>query len=85
MIHFAKSKVEFEIEIIKLNGKFMKNHKQLLMDFYLKLLSIPKDDVFRLSHQTLYVHVLCALAVELDTDAVVLAQIFERMASEDVL
>lgn len=61
----------------------MKNHKQLLMDFYLNLLMVPANDLFRLTHQALYAHTLSALAIELDVDAQTTQRIFERMASED--
>lgn len=61
----------------------MKNHKQLLMDFYLELLMISPLDVFRYENQSLYGTVREALAKELDTDAEIVQNIFERMASED--
>jgi hypothetical protein len=61
----------------------MKNHKTLLMDFYLNLLSIPANDIFRIANQTLYAEVRTALAIELDCDAETVQTIFERMASED--
>lgn len=61
----------------------MKNHKQLLADFYLQLLSIPADDIFRITHQTLYAEVRTVLAIELDSDAQTVQRIFERMARED--
>ena len=60
----------------------MKNHKQLLSDFYLNLLCIPYNE-FRHRHQSLYAHVRDALAVELDSDAETVQRIFERMARED--
>jgi len=61
----------------------MKNHKQLLADFYLNLLAIPVNDIFRLTHQALYAQVLSALAIELEADVETVQSIFERMASED--
>lgn len=61
----------------------MKNHKQLLADFYLSLLSIPVNDIFRISNQALYAQVRCALAIELDVDGETVQNIFERMARED--
>ena len=61
----------------------MKNHKQLLADFYLNLLAIPVNDIFRLTHQALYAQVLSALAIELEADVEIVQSIFERMASED--
>lgn len=62
----------------------MKNHKTLLSDFYLNLLAIPVNDVFRISHQALYAQVCSALAIELETDAETVRNIFERMANEDI-
>ena len=64
-------------------GAKMKNHKTLLSDFYLNLLSIPAIDIFRLTHQSLYAEVRTALAVELETNAATVQNIFERMVSED--
>lgn len=61
----------------------MKNHKQLLMDFYLALLAIPFNDKFRISNQMLYSEVLYHLAVELDESQETVQRIFERMAQED--
>lgn len=61
----------------------MKNHKTLVMDFYLDLLSIPHVDIFRLTHQSLYAEVRTVLAIELETDAETVQNIFERMANED--
>jgi hypothetical protein len=61
----------------------MNNHKTLLADFYLRLLSIPVNDIFRITNQSLYAHVLSALAIELESDAETVQNIFERMASED--
>lgn len=61
----------------------MKNHKILLADFYLNLLAIPVNDIFRLTHQALYAQVLSALAIELEADVETVQSIFERMASED--
>lgn len=61
----------------------MVNHKQMLADFYLKLLSIPADDKFRILNQALYGEVRYALAKQVDEDAEVIQRIFERMAQED--
>ncbi len=61
----------------------MKNHKTLLSDFYLNLLSIPVNDIFRITNQALYAHVLIALSIELKSDAETVQNIFERMANED--
>lgn len=61
----------------------MKNHKQLLMDFYLNLLALPHDSLFRCQNQSLYAHVRDVLAVELGIDPELVQNIFERMASED--
>ncbi len=60
----------------------MKNHKQMLADFYLELLAIPFDHKFRYSNQSLYAAVADALAKELDEDAETVQRIFERMANE---
>jgi hypothetical protein len=61
----------------------MSNPKLLLMDFYLKLLAIPHDDIFRIHNQPLYSEVLYVLAKQLDTDVLTVQNIFERMAQED--
>lgn len=61
----------------------MKNHKQLLMDFYLNLLAISHLDRFRALNQSLYAEVLHVLAKELDSDPETVQTIFERMARED--
>jgi hypothetical protein len=61
----------------------MNNHKHLLADFYLGLLAIPATDIFRLTHQSLYVEVRQALAIELYSDNQTVQDIFERMAAED--
>lgn len=61
----------------------MNNHKTLLADFYLRLLSIPVNDIFRITNQALYSHVLSALTIELESDTETVQNIFERMASED--
>ena len=61
----------------------MKNHKSLLADFYLNLLAIPANDIFRITHQSLYATVRSSLAIELECDAETVQNIFERMASED--
>lgn len=60
----------------------MKNHKQLLADFYLALLAIPQNE-FRISNQNLYTAVRSALAYELDSDDETIQRIFEQMAAED--
>lgn len=61
----------------------MKNHKTLLSDFYLNLLAIPVNDIFRITHQALYAQVASTLAIELECDVEIVQNIFERMASED--
>lgn len=61
----------------------MKNHKTLLADFYLSLLAIPANDIFRITHQALYAQVVSTLAIELECDADTVQNIFERMSSED--
>lgn len=61
----------------------MKNHKQLLMDFYLNILSIPPLDRFRALNQDLYAMIRDKLAIELDCDSETVQNIFERMAKED--
>ena len=61
----------------------MKNHKTLLSDFYLNLLAIPVNDIFRITHQELYNQVVKTLAIELECDAETVQNIFERMVSED--
>lgn len=61
----------------------MKNHKQMLADFYLELLAIPATDIFRITHQSLYAQVRQAIAIELQSDNEIIQNIFERMASED--
>ena len=59
------------------------NHKQLLADFYLKLLSIDPNNDFRLYNQSLYAMIRDTLAKELDCDGETVQTIFERMAKED--
>lgn len=61
----------------------MRNHKQILMDFYLELLTVPFEDKFRILNQSLYAEVLATLAVELKEDRETVQRIFERMAQED--
>lgn len=61
----------------------MKNHKTLLADFYLSLLAIPVNDIFRITHQALYAQIVSTLATELECDAETVQNIFERMANED--
>lgn len=61
----------------------MRNRKQLLMDFYLVLLSFPPDSMFRILNQKLYASTRDAIAYELNEDAEVVQRIFERMAVED--
>lgn len=58
------------------------NTKQLLADFYLKLLMLPQER-FRISNQALYATVRDALAIELETNPANVQLIFERMAEED--
>lgn len=60
----------------------MKNHKQLLMDFYLNLLALPVSTPGN-NFANLRTETLRCLARELDTDIVIVAKIFERMARED--
>lgn len=61
----------------------MKNHKQMLADFYLNLLAIHPNDIFRITNQRLYAGVREALAIELDVDGETVQNIFERMVRED--
>lgn len=61
----------------------MINRKQMLMDFYLVLLSFPPDSMFRSINQKLYASTRDAIAYELNEDAEVVQRIFERMALED--
>jgi hypothetical protein len=61
----------------------MKNHKQVLADFYLHLLEVPPGDIFRITHQSLYAEVRTALVIELQSDNQTVQDIFERMARED--
>ena len=61
----------------------MKNHKQLLMDFYLELLAISPLDRFRALNPSLYGVVLHTLAKELNEEAETIQTIFERMVQED--
>lgn len=61
----------------------MRNHKQLLADFYLDLLGIPIHDKFRILNQNLYGTVRKALAKELGEDDEIVQRIFERMVEED--
>ena len=63
-------------------GAAMKNHKQLLADFYLALLSYPPFHKMR-GHQSLYAEVRAALASELGESEFTIQLIFERMADED--
>lgn len=60
---------------------FSKN--QLLADFYLKLLSIPADNIFRCLNQRLYAEVRDTLAAQLQEESEIVQKIFERMAAED--
>ena len=59
----------------------MKNHKYMLMDFYLYLLSTQHDPDFDLHN--LMEKVRDALAKRLDTNPMNVQNIFERMANED--
>jgi len=63
----------------------MKNHKQLLADFYLALLAIPLHSKFRIDNQHLYAGLRHSLAKELNEDEGTVQRIFERMATEDKL
>ena len=59
----------------------MKNRKQLLADFYLDLLALPKqwqDENIRLMQLVRF-----TLANELESDVITIQNIFERMAAED--
>jgi hypothetical protein len=62
----------------------MVNHKQMLADFYLKLLSIPEGSVFRNTHIFLYRVLLEAISYELVEPIETIERIFQRMANEDV-
>ena len=61
----------------------MKNRKQLLADFYLNLLAIPVHTPTN-NFYNLRCEVLIVLARELDSDPEIVANIFERMAAEDL-
>lgn len=61
----------------------MKNRKQILMDFYLAILAIPPNSMFRALNQKLYASTRDAIAYELCEDAETVQRIFERMALED--
>lgn len=61
----------------------MKNRKQMLADFYLELLKIPHDSMFRTVNQKLYAATRDAIAYELCEHAENVQRIFERMAMED--
>lgn len=56
---------------------------QTLSDFYLKLLVIPADNVFRVRQQALYASVRDAIAYQLMEEPEIVQRIFERMAAED--
>lgn len=62
----------------------MKNHKQLLMDFYLELLKAPEAGP-NYNFNNLKYEVLDALSGMLDEDRFVVQRIFERMAAEDIV
>jgi hypothetical protein len=57
----------------------MKNHKQLLADFYLQLLIGSHKQEYFLLKET----VLCELAANLKEDVDTVKRIFARMADED--
>lgn len=61
----------------------MRNHKQMLADFYLELLAIPFENKFRILNQSLYAEVLATLSAELGEDKETVQRVFERMAAED--
>lgn len=61
----------------------MKNHKQLIADFYLALLAIPLHDPFRIKHQHLYAGLRHSIAKELDEKEESIQRIFEKMVLED--
>lgn len=56
---------------------------QTLSDFYLKLLVIPADNVFRIRQHVLYASVRDAIAYQLMEEPETIQRIFERMAAED--
>lgn len=60
----------------------MKNHKQLLADFYLELLAIPKATHTN-NFENLRYEVLNCLVNELGESHNTIHRIFERMAAED--
>ena len=60
----------------------MKNRKQLLADFYLNLLMLPRDR-WRASNQRLYAELLFVLSTELESDMETVQNIFERIVAED--
>jgi len=60
----------------------LKNRKQLIADFYLDLLALPRDE-WRAKHQGLYALIVNQLAIELDSDPETIQNIFERMSAED--
>lgn len=60
----------------------MKNHKQLLADFYLALLAIPEAGP-NYNFGNLKYETLKALAGMLDENEYIVQRIFERMAEED--
>jgi hypothetical protein len=57
------------------------NTKQLLANFYMDLLSIAPEELFRLRHQKLYAEVRNVLSFELDEEPEDIQSIFERIAS----
>jgi len=61
----------------------VKNRKQVLADFYLDLLAIPYNDIFRTTHMHLYASVRHSLAEELGENEENVQRIFECMAAED--
>jgi len=60
----------------------MRNHKQILADFYLDLLALPQNK-FRVLNQPLYAMIRDTLAKELECHPETVQNIFESMARED--
>lgn len=58
----------------------MKNHKQLLADFYLELLAIPNPPTHILITR---ISVCTSLAIELGESPETVERIFEKMVTED--
>lgn len=56
---------------------------QELFDFYLKILSVPHDSIFRIRNQSLYAATRDAIAYQIMESPETVQRIFERMALED--